>query len=264
MDSSTTENQRITGSSVLPFAIDPQWNCIYFLLAQERVVPGWSSGSQTWSDFGGAAQLPCDTACETAGREFVEESMGLIRFSPGDSVPYESHAPVSRALSAGEFALSVTFTMRSKSTRYITFLKQIDFDRHAMHKHEITFCALRDKGDGKTTTVRHPLLSREGTVPDCYLEKTAIRWWSVPQLYSAMRRTRGNNERLRSSFANRLRVILKEFPKDGRIQSNGPRWEHVFPITTYHNPSVYKTGPRAGKTDNNDDGNVLELQHCRE
>ena len=238
---------RLIGSSVLPFAVDSRWNCIYFLLAQERVVPGWS-GSQTWSDFGGSAVGAAD-APQTAAREFVEESMGVIKFSERHATPYTDYKPVEDAIAQGAYALSITFTMPERSSKYVTYIKQLKFDRHAVRTHHDLYCALRQKHAGIEAvgrSPRHPLLEPGRPVPDGYLEKSALRWWSIPQLNAALRRTRGGDDRLRLSFSHRLRVILKEFPADGRIVAVGPRWEHVFPLTTYHNLTIKKKDPRDG------------------
>ena len=177
---------RLIGSSVLPFAVDSRWNCIYFLLAQERVVPGWS-GSQTWSDFGGSAVGAAD-APQTAAREFVEESMGVIKFSERHATPYTDYKPVEDAIAQGAYALSITFTMPERSSKYVTYIKQLKFDRHAVRTHHDLYCALRQKHAGIEAvgrSPRHPLLEPGRPVPDGYLEKSALRWWSIPQLNAA-------------------------------------------------------------------------------
>src|ERR1700722_14028193 len=70
--------QKVTigGAGVLPYAINPKNNALYFLLGKEK--GGKFQG--TWGDFGGGADIKKDhnDPVATATREFYEESERLF------------------------------------------------------------------------------------------------------------------------------------------------------------------------------------------
>jgi predicted NUDIX family NTP pyrophosphohydrolase len=63
------------GAGVLPYAIDEHGE-IHVLLGRERFVSSWK-GSCTWSGFEGSKK-DNETIANTAIREFVEESLGVV------------------------------------------------------------------------------------------------------------------------------------------------------------------------------------------
>lgn len=66
---------RLNGAGILPFFVTPS-NELYFLLGKEQHVDNWR-GSRRWSAFEGGAR-DAEGAEETALREFVEESLGVV------------------------------------------------------------------------------------------------------------------------------------------------------------------------------------------
>lgn len=63
------------GGGVIPIAIDPEGH-IHVLLGRERYMPQWR-GSCRWSGFEGSRKEG-ECLMETAVREFVEESLGIV------------------------------------------------------------------------------------------------------------------------------------------------------------------------------------------
>lgn len=68
-------DERITGAGILPIAVD-EYNNIRFLLGKERFINQWI-GSLKWSGFEGGRKMD-ETIEQTASREFIEESMGVV------------------------------------------------------------------------------------------------------------------------------------------------------------------------------------------
>lgn len=66
-------------ASILPIMIDPYGNA-FFLLGRQK-SSSWVEGCHVWSDFGGRAKN--ESIEETAAREFIEESNGVL-VSPED------------------------------------------------------------------------------------------------------------------------------------------------------------------------------------
>lgn len=205
---------RIIGSSILPFAIDPKFNSLYFLLARERSVPGWE-GSDTWSDFGGGKKF-CDVDdADVAAREFQEESLAVVRYRPDEpALPRADYDGIAQGLRGGHYTFKCHAYTPNRKARYTTFVKQIPFDAAVGRAHATAAALLRSirSNGGRSTTYAHPAIDGDGRVNEDFLEKTALRWWSVPQLLSRHKRV---HDALRPSFERRLQVILREFPSEG-------------------------------------------------
>ena len=63
------------GAGVLPYTVDEKGE-IHVLLGRERFMPSWK-GSCRWSGFEGSRK-PNETMTNTAMREFLEESLGVV------------------------------------------------------------------------------------------------------------------------------------------------------------------------------------------
>lgn len=70
-----TVEKRTWGAGILPYAVDTD-GTIRVLLARERFVASWK-GSCRWSGFEGARKDD-ETVVQTASREFLEESLGVV------------------------------------------------------------------------------------------------------------------------------------------------------------------------------------------
>lgn len=119
---------RVMAASVLCFAVCDLGN-IYFLLGKENSIPGCIQGSKadSWSDFGGRAATQDLNEHEVAAREFMEESMGLVRLCdhPIQSLTkkrYYDH--VAKELADGHYLCSLSISM-SSCTRHVCYLKQV-------------------------------------------------------------------------------------------------------------------------------------------
>jgi hypothetical protein len=121
---------RVIAASVLCFAVCDSGN-IYFLLGKENSISGCIQGSKadSWSDFGGRAAVQDANEHDVAAREFMEESMGLVRFLPGASLDCASQRKrhydhVAQELAAGKYLCSLSISM-SSCTRHVCYLKQV-------------------------------------------------------------------------------------------------------------------------------------------
>ena len=85
------------GAGVIPMSVCPRTRVPHLLLGRERWLPTWK-GSCRWSGFEGSRK-ECESACMTAAREFVEESLGCVGVG-GDR---DAVSDVIRALDAGAF-----------------------------------------------------------------------------------------------------------------------------------------------------------------
>lgn len=102
------DDRTTVAASVLCFAVCDRGN-LYFLLGKEA---GRRVGkADSWSDFGGRANVEDADAEATALREFTEESMGLVQFV---------HAGLADKSHVAALAVSMSTT-----TRHVCFLKQV-------------------------------------------------------------------------------------------------------------------------------------------
>lgn len=120
----------LVGASLLCFAVDPKWSRIYFLLGKERKNNMWRAGSDKWSDLGGKVSSDAPTAEETAAKEFLEESLAMVRYFETDVVPRQQYDDIAASLHRQEFVfkLKLTFGTVENAKHYVTFVKQIPWD----------------------------------------------------------------------------------------------------------------------------------------
>lgn len=129
---------RVVGASLLCFCIDPVWSRLYFLLGKERKNIKWSSGSERWSDLGGKTNSKRETPEDTAAREFLEETLAMVRYFDHDTLPRKNYKDIADSLRSGEFIFQITigFGTSINPCSYITFVKQIPWDPHAITRFE--------------------------------------------------------------------------------------------------------------------------------
>lgn len=120
----------LVGASLLCFAMDPTWSKVYFLLGKERKNMLWRAGSEKWSDFGGRVHSTTATAEETAAKEFLEESLAVVRYFETDTIPRTTWTDISDSLVAKQymFQIKLAFGSVDKPKHYVTFVKQIPWD----------------------------------------------------------------------------------------------------------------------------------------
>ena len=231
----TLASRRVVGSSILPYAIDETFGNVYFLLGKEQVVENWT-GSEKWSDFGGAAHSR-ESPPYTAAREFTEESCANVRIYAAEPMPRQSFVPLAMALQNEEYTFKLE-TPVGREGVYITYVMQIPLQPEATEVVEHARAALlayrAEPSAARLARLQelqqheHPAINGKGEVNVDYLEKSTVRFWSAIQLRRACAnmgaiqyRNRSappsaSHEQLRSTFRHRLRLVLSEFPNDVR------------------------------------------------
>ena len=241
----------IAGSSLLVFSVDPQWGNIYFWLGRERKNTKWPQGSETWSDFGGRPAHEGEDAPTIAAREFWEETGGMLRYFQGDTAPRMGMEDIRESLRRKEYIFQITmWTEFEKKRRYfVTFVKQIPWSPEASYafaenhsllnrlRNQLQCCTNRKEVDEQCSKIQHPSITAHITVGGNthykinkdFLEKKAIRMWSIPQLRYAIDQQirREHNgykpihtdcvdiqkvDRFRSCFIPMMVAVLRELP----------------------------------------------------
>ena len=199
----------IAGSSLLVFSVDPQWGNIYFWLGRERKNPKWPQGSETWSDFGGRPMDEHEDPCHVAAREFLEETSGMLRYFEHDTLPRMDMEDIAESLRRKEFNFQMTMwtQLEDRKRLFVTYVKQIPWSPEAAHefldaqnklfriKNMIQCSPNREEVQRMCESYKHPAIQKEesadGSPPKFhvlkdFLEKKAIRLWSIPLLRNAI------------------------------------------------------------------------------
>jgi 8-oxo-dGTP pyrophosphatase MutT (NUDIX family) len=206
---------RLVGASILCFAVDPTFKCAYFLLGKERHNYRWPAGSSKWSDFGGGASSGA-SAESTAAREFMEETLAVVRYFPDDTIPRTKWVDIAQDLVAGNYTMKIT--QGDKHRKFVMFVKQIPWDPEAIYRFSRYRAALtRPRAIGALDVDTHPAVTESGSVRKEFIEKTILYLWSVPQLRGAVEKNGtmhrgGRVEHCRDIFLQRLGIILPELP----------------------------------------------------
>jgi hypothetical protein len=221
---------RLIGASILPYAVDDVHGNVYWLLAKEQFILSWPAGSDTWGDFGGSVGNNED-AEDTAGREFQEESMGVLRIFEGEPLPRKTPDVVIRALKNKKYTFRMTFDTdacdgKGGKCRYVVFVMQVPWDPHVpkrfrtcredlmhihkdgyVHEHMASYLFHPAVYDIRDNPPHDGIVAKVGAE---YIEKDVVRWWSAETLASALA---GSIEhgKIRQSFAQRAKYSLREF-----------------------------------------------------
>jgi len=209
---------RLVGASLLCFCMDPTHSCIYFLLGKERHNARWPAGSGRWSDFGGAVVEEDDDSPEvTAAREFMEETLSVVKYFEHDVLPRTTYMDIAQDLRNNNHTMRVT--QGDKHRRFVMFVKQIPWDPEVVHRFsEYRNVLTRPSRVGPPTvnTENHPAIDASKCVKRTFLEKKMLSLWSVPQLRHAvdykgvMIARNGYAEHCRDSFRESLKIVLDE------------------------------------------------------
>lgn len=234
-------NGRIVGASLLCFAIDPLWSRLYFLLGKERKNVHWRAGSEKWSDFGGRAEQESPEAEETAAKEFVEETLAMVRYFEDDVLPRKQYADIAASLRNKNYAfqIKVMFGDASNPRHHVTFIKQLPWDPSAIarfdecrtmllqpgpHFHTPKWrelvdenpCIIADQHWQVPYKRKHKSTIGNIKINDACLEKKNIGLWSIPQLQKAVEnagvllKRDGRIERCRSNFTQIIELVISE------------------------------------------------------
>jgi 8-oxo-dGTP pyrophosphatase MutT (NUDIX family) len=223
---------RVVGASLLCFCVDPRWGRLYFLLGKERKNTRWPGGSERWSGFGGRTANKNERPEETAAREFMEESMAVVKYFDNDVLPRTGYADIAESLRKKDFTFQFTLGMGTgtRPWSYVTYVKQVPWDPTVIRR----FADCRDMLMNASThydtdawraaLTNHPgvrkIVADDGgtsvQVMADFVEKKSIGLWSVPQLRHAvdyngiMSSRNGHVERCRPAFSNFLTLLLSE------------------------------------------------------
>ncbi|MDC0366899.1 hypothetical protein OAM67_00560 [bacterium] len=130
----STVGRRLIGASLFLFSVTKDINLPVVLLAREK-KQSWMGRQNNfvYTDFGGSLDVTDDgrgddAAPAVAAREFVEESLGAVRFfdDPCRADLRTLQSSIEDALRNGEYFRKVT-TLIGRDKMYITYVKQITF-----------------------------------------------------------------------------------------------------------------------------------------
>lgn len=197
---------KIVGAALLPFARCPRTGICFFLLAREREFPAWH-GANLWTHFGGTRRRS-ETPEQCAAREFIEESLGMVRFhGAADPLPLtvaKHAAGIASSLADGDYAYKYVH-LQDGLPRYVVFVREIPWDatcvlrfrraRSLMLTLNTTYASL--DAAGREALLAHPgvFLERVRTsvsidaspslwvgAKNTHLEKRCLGWWSLSQV----------------------------------------------------------------------------------
>lgn len=191
-----TPTETHSGAAILCYMIDPQWGGIYFLLGKERPIVNWVAGSNKWSDFGGGRKEHDLTVEDTAAREFLEETLAVVKYFEDDTLPRKTYRDISLSLQRNCYTYKFYVRYPDTPNRYfVVFVKHIPWDpacveRFAATRHRLlTANAHYGSFEWKQHMWGHPAVEvQEGKIYTNYdfLEKICIGLWSLTQLQRAV------------------------------------------------------------------------------
>jgi 8-oxo-dGTP pyrophosphatase MutT (NUDIX family) len=163
---------------------------MYFLLAKERFHASWPKGSNLWTDFGGRYQQGDQSAEETAAREFLEETLGQVKYFEEDVLPLVDYQKIAASLKEEERYL-LLFKHGTRST----FVVQLPWDPLVPRRFVETL-----------------LCPEAAEWEACYLEKSTLGLFSVPQVQQATlnKGYLSETERCHVNLTKSLSVIVNE------------------------------------------------------
>jgi hypothetical protein len=155
------------------------------------------------------------TAESTAAREFMEETLAVVRYFPGDTIPRTRWDDIATDLAFGNYTMKIT--QGNKQRKFVMFVKQIPWDPEATYRFSRYRAALTCPRDMCTLNIdTHPAITDSGSLRKEFIEKKMISFWSVPQLRGAVNNSGvmvhrgGRVEHCRDTFLQRLDLILNE------------------------------------------------------
>lgn len=208
-------------SGVLPFSIDDATSTIYVLLARSSCFDASIHPTGAWGDLGGHTKPEDhDDPAACAAREFSEESMCVMNLR-GQGTAINARLCRRRAHSAlqdGDYAFLLD--MNYGTHRNVMYVVGVQFDPAIPRK----FKSVREKllqvelgatrGELPAIIRSHPALACDPTcaVNDDYLEKDALRWFSLDFLAEllAQRNASLGPVRLRRAFVPMIQLVVNK------------------------------------------------------
>ena len=183
----------VKGASILLVSLtDDGLNLPCVLLARERKAKWLQNQNHVYTDFGGAANSASESAELIASREFVEESLGVVRYfnDPHLDDTRELESRVQQSLESGEYLAKIV-TPLGKGQQYVTFVKQVPWQPRVTMLFKQTRALLRrsrydyknmDETD-QALVKSHPAATLSGTnsvnLDDGCLEKVSVDYFSL-------------------------------------------------------------------------------------
>lgn len=205
-------------AGIMCCAVPPGTNQVFFLLAKDSFVRRDQCTPQ-WSDMSGSAERSDTDVYETAAREFVEESIGVVQFECG--VRGHDVQSVAQMLRDRRFLFCIHMKSMygSRKNRYLrnrlTFVVQVPWQPELPE----TFAILR-RQLCKMSCQWKTREEKEESLPVVraeWMEKSCLSWWSLPRLYQLRCKGghRGNNssnkryQPFRRSFLPTLTTVVE-------------------------------------------------------
>lgn len=217
-------HRQCDGAAVLPFAVDPKHNLVYFLLGRQAFNAANPLTGFRWSSFGGHLDAGEDVFT-AAARECFEETMGELRMFTNDTRPLRSYLHFAHSLRNNEFLFSVKLLYMNgdRPCYYVVFVRQVPWDPSISHRFERTRKALTDQHGHLWQELldnKHPAISHGSSgkpfVTNRYLEMDTVKWWSIPQLNNAVFVRKGilvnhlgEAEECRNTLIATLHIVLR-------------------------------------------------------
>jgi len=131
----------VVGASILAFMVDDQHKLVFFLLGKQCKSLRWAEGSHALTDFGGGVAPSDRDPEETAAREFVEETLGVVQFFENDDatkLPRRRWDDIAESLRKGQYLRKVQSAYKESGTDvrkvYVTFVVPIPWEPHCTRR----------------------------------------------------------------------------------------------------------------------------------
>ena len=222
---------------------------LLLLLGQEL---RYSKGSDKWSDFGGGTKAresdgELETPEETAAREFHEETCGICQSDFHEYIPRASTEELTAGLKDGRYLFKTQFDVPGRSRRYYTMFTKIIPYQESL---PTTFASTQDVlwKLQSCSQIRHPAVRQPPIVNQDYLEKQAIRYFTLAELHLALQNhntVHGETKRyvLRPHFAERLAVVLDRLLQLEHEMNHGCAGSPTLQETPVGKPSWREKAP---------------------
>jgi hypothetical protein len=166
------------------------------------------------------------SAEDTASKEFVEETLAMVKYFDGDTLPRTQWTDIAESLRQGQYTFQLTFGMHVPNDEcvrnYVTFVKQIPWDPQCLSRFEQCREMLLNptphigSPEWKQYIMTNPCLMPNQQAKRDFMEKKNLGLWSIPQLQHAIEtsgvlaRKEGRVERCRLTFVSTIELVLSE------------------------------------------------------
>lgn len=206
----------VLGAGILCYMYSPKPKGIYFLLGKERGKTG------SWSALGGRADPTDRDAMYTAAREFVEESCGVVYFTPEDKADkYMTVEKVYNYLKNKHYAFEIRIKLGDTNRYKICYIVEIFWQPEIPVNFGIVRSGLRSYHRTHDSNHRHALLDQlthlkghPGLQNEDCLEKSELKLVAYKQLRSIIQnkgKHMGKTLQFRKGFVPILFIVIEKF-----------------------------------------------------